>query len=298
MRAAKWETFSRWVDAHNGINWIFRGVTRLEHELRPKIGRPSTRKKGRGYLLQHEKWLLDEFRRMATAYFTNTSPAITEWDWLTLAQHHGLPTRLLDWSFNPLVAAFFAVEHEGANGDALIYAHKPLGIVGPHSIVPFQYPQVSRFDPPHISPRIIAQSATFTVHPNPTSILKPRKRLRKLVVKEIFCRELKGRLNNLGINRSTLFPELDGVSVYLTWLNSVINDLLDYPIPKVVLDHKGTAKLLVTEFGDDAPAIVKKNISGLRDGGDNDSVYEWKKIFKEVVNILSQAAQAERTLAD
>ena len=287
MQAATWEAFSRWVGAHDGINWIFRGVTDLQHELRPKIGRPSTREKGKGYLPQHEKWLLDEFRRMATAFITTSSEPKTEWDWLTLAQHHRLPTRLLDWSFSPLVAAFFAVEHEGANGDALIYAHKPLGVVVPHTIGPFQYPEVSRFDPAHISPRVSAQSATFTIHPNPTSIFKPVKGLRNLIIKKNFCGPLKGRLNNLGINRSTLFPELDGVSAYLTWLNSVIIDKPDYPISKVVFDHEAGATQLVQEFGNVAPEVVKKKISELQDGGDVDSARNWKQVLKKVDNILS-----------
>ena len=117
--AATWKSFSKWVEAHDGINWIFRGVSDQNYELRPKIGRPETRTKGKGYLLEHEKWLLDEFQRMAPVYLLLGSQPKTSWEWLALAQHHGLPSRLLDWSFNPLVAAYFAVEREGEKGDAL-----------------------------------------------------------------------------------------------------------------------------------------------------------------------------------
>lgn len=227
-RADTWEKFSRWIGSLNGVNWMFRGVTNVKYDLRPKIGRPEIRKDG--YLRQNEKWLLDEFRRMARAHTTAENAPRNWWEWLALAQHHGLPTRLLDWTYSPLIAAYFAVEKEGADGDALIFGFKPSHFILPGETNPFQYDQILRFDPPHLSPRIIAQSATFSIHPNPTETIPESKKLKRLIIPRKFCDNLKARLHNLGINRATLFPDLDGVSGHLSWLHRQLVDANQYPL--------------------------------------------------------------------
>ena len=81
---------------------LFRGQLE-DWPLLPKIARF----KEIGDIISFEQSLLSHFRREAFP-FLNIIPN-NDWEWLSIAQHHGLPTRLLDWSLNPLVALWFAV---------------------------------------------------------------------------------------------------------------------------------------------------------------------------------------------
>jgi len=92
--------FVRWAQDHPANEWVFRGHSNEDWRLQPSVGR------GESYSPDWERLLLDQFRRLAEPHVT--SAGLTEWDWLALAQHHGLPTRLLDWTTNSLVACFFA----------------------------------------------------------------------------------------------------------------------------------------------------------------------------------------------
>ena len=84
-------------------SWLFRGVSRTDWELLPSIGRPR-------YCVDYNKYDEEETFNLfkARARRCLSVEPQNDWEWLALAQHHSLPTRLLDWSSSPLVAAFFA----------------------------------------------------------------------------------------------------------------------------------------------------------------------------------------------
>ena len=78
----------------------FRGVTNKGYELVPSLGRPP-------FELGQERALINVFKQNAVQFLDQRPP--NQWEWLFLARHHGVPTRLLDWTESPLVGLYFAV---------------------------------------------------------------------------------------------------------------------------------------------------------------------------------------------
>jgi type I restriction enzyme M protein len=111
------EAFFDWIKNDSDMV-VYRGVSKKSYDLIPSVGRlvetdPES-------IVHIEEHLFSEFKRRAPA-FLDTQPT-SDWEWLCLAQHHGLPTRLLDWTTNPLVALYFAVEKD-FDSDCAIYSH-------------------------------------------------------------------------------------------------------------------------------------------------------------------------------
>ncbi|MDO1498989.1 FRG domain-containing protein [Winogradskyella maritima] len=96
--------FHKTIENYSTSNFIYRGQKNFNWKLIPKIGRPDYSENVPKYI--KEKVIISSWMRYA-GHLLPIQP-VDQWDELTLAQHHGLATRLLDWTKNPLVALYFA----------------------------------------------------------------------------------------------------------------------------------------------------------------------------------------------
>jgi len=216
--------FSRF-SAHD---WLFRGVTDQTHALIAKVGRGITRAeklsgssktpKRIPYRLRDERIVFEAFRTQALSYALR--PPRSNLEWLALAQHFGLPTRLLDWTESLLVAAWFAVEEAGAKEvDSAIWVTHGVPSVDPEDPrdpLAIRSPFVYR--PAHVSPRIAGQASVLMICPKPTETVS-LSFVRQVSIARRVEFTLKKRLNACGINRHSLFPDMQGLAEHLAWLH-------------------------------------------------------------------------------
>jgi len=206
----------RVIESYSASTVIYRGVKDLAYDLTPKIGRYRKFQRA-GDTLKEEKYMLRLFKDQAIRFLLYRPD--NEWDWLAAAQHHGLPTRLLDWTRNPLVAAYFAVREEH-DGDSAVYAFKSNSYVRTENYPdPFRRDKIGKFIPRHVSPRITAQAGLFTIHPDPLRPLSS-KSVDTLIIHSGFRRALKRILYRYGIHEATMFPDLDGVCRHIEYLRT------------------------------------------------------------------------------
>lgn len=225
MRNETIDSFEKFNSIFGGgpsqMRYYFRGVKKSYWDLMPSYGRSNDES---GYY--SEKRLLREFKNQAFAFIDKVPE--NDWGWLALAQHHGLPTRLLDWTTNPLVALYFAVKddfdleyektlNEDFDGSSavyyLTYKTPPLDIT--NEVHPFDFENHSVFWPPHSTPRIKSQSGVFTIQSNPNEPFKYGSRLWKFIIPHGKRIEFRSILNGYGIHDSSMFPDLDGLASHL-----------------------------------------------------------------------------------
>jgi len=143
----------------------------------------------------------------------------TDWDLLTIAQHTGLPTRLLDRTHNPLAAAFFATV-DFSEKDGAVFVYKPETFLFDDRTSPFGVQKIGFYQPVASSSRIMSQFGYFSVHSDPSKPLDDSNKdgiLEKLVIQAKVKKDLMHMLNQYGVNYVSLFPDLEGLSKHLCW---------------------------------------------------------------------------------
>lgn len=217
----------------NKADFIYRGQ-REDKSLRPRLARLVPR----GQRNNIERLMFDEFKRTSVA-LTDLQPQ-TDWDFLAIAQHHGLPTRLLDWTYSALAALWFAVDKEPANvkgkeQDAVVWMLKTTVddfIEEKNRSSPFDREPTGIYRPRVITQRIAAQGGIFTAHrmmkkEGFVDLEKNRRfrdRLIKFTVEASAFPHIRKHLDGCGVNRSTLFPDLVGLCSHLEWRYTKLPD--------------------------------------------------------------------------
>ena len=208
-------------------NVLFRGQGETKWPLEPTIARVSrVGDRTIGFDPSSELTLIRDFRRLA---YPQRQAVMGDWEALFVGRHHGLPVRLLDWTTNPLVAAYWACQ-------APLIAHGAVWVIevrsidqsaidalDPASQSPFAISGIRVVYPFHATPRITAQAAVFTIQDDPWTPLEQLASKADAassdivgVSKWLIPRSAKGPiLDDLamaGLNHMSLFPDLDGVA--------------------------------------------------------------------------------------
>jgi hypothetical protein len=228
------------TDEHAHSSLVFRGLARSSYSNVASLARM-----GEDYPAL-ERHLIRNFRK----YAHRERPGPTLWDWLSLAQHHGLPTRLLDWTFSPWVAAHFATAtapgveavvwavdcaqaHEQLPGELrdalrnegatvftteLLADHAPT--LGALDRLGADEPFALFFEPPSLDDRIVNQSAVLSIVSSARAHMDDWLAAHPDVwhawrITPAAKAEIRERLDQGNVTERVLMPGLDGLA---TWL--------------------------------------------------------------------------------
>jgi len=222
-------------------SFAFRGQSDWRGDLKTSVARL-------GGSLDLEAHLLRNFRKYASQ---EAAPGDSVWNWLAVAQHHGLPTRLLDWTYSPYVAMHFATENVADYAvDGVIWC---VDYVQTNTLLPqrlkdilaeegsfvftaemleraaatlaefdrlSQQTFVAFFEPPSLDERIVVQFALFSLVSNykislDAWLANSPQVFRKIIIPASLKWEVRDKLDQANITERVLQPGLDGLSRWL-----------------------------------------------------------------------------------
>jgi hypothetical protein len=159
-----------------------------------------------------ERELLAGFREAAGPHLVKDPE--TDLEWLTIARHHGLPTRVFDWTSNPLVALFFAAS-DNFDRDGCVACHfHPRDSIG-SEVDPFGITRIEKFLPPTITARVAAQCSVFLVEPD---FPQPMEGSGGFIINVAHDKKqaVLDDLELLGVHPARIWADLDGVAEYVS----------------------------------------------------------------------------------
>lgn len=217
----------------------FRGQQRKHWDLIPSIVRIN------GFDRETEDNIREEFATRAPALSRFEPLPTNDWDLYFLMQHYGAPTRLLDWTESPVIALYFAVRDNPGHYDSAVWMLNPYelnlrasrsgDVISPSAqgvskndakrVAPWLRERWSKTEipedplaifPTHIARRISSQRACFTIHGSrkfgfERFLGRSKSCLKKFILPGRSVRDIRLSLEQIGIDDTTIFPDLEGL---------------------------------------------------------------------------------------
>ncbi len=202
------------IDKIGQKSFLYRGQSKHEYGLTPSLGRYSDKAKKRGFDLDSKcEHALSIFQSELPEYYGKQLNS--EMELLALAQHHGLPTKLIDWSLSPLIALYFAVEKSSKQDAALFVLDTNKAKLNWRHDRNYQQQEAEELDsfiymPRHVTTRLKSQQGVFTYHKDYSKDQGDLEFITKYIIPGKYVNSIRFQLLCLGITEKVVYSDLDG----------------------------------------------------------------------------------------